>query len=111
VRDLSAGDTRIYLEIESRRVRCHRCGKAMQEKLSWLSNNPFYTERFVFFVGQRCRTSTIQYVARECAGLWPASWKLSVTFEKSPVIAASPNSMPRSALMTLHLIIASRPPK
>lgn len=36
-----------------------------QEKLAWLSNNPFYTKRFAFFVGWRCRTSTIQDVARE----------------------------------------------
>jgi transposase len=65
VRDLSAGDTRIYLEIESLRVRCRSCGKVKQEKLAWLSNNPFYTKRFAFFVGRRCRTSTIQDVARE----------------------------------------------
>ena len=65
VRDLSAGDTRIYLEIESRRVSCRSCGKMKQEKLAWLSNNPFYTKRFAFFVGRRCRTSTIQDVARE----------------------------------------------
>ena len=36
-----------------------------QERLAWLSNNPFYTKRFAFFVGRRCRTSTIQDVARE----------------------------------------------
>ena len=36
-----------------------------QEKLAWLSDNPFYTKRFAFFVGRRCRTSTIQDVARE----------------------------------------------
>jgi transposase len=36
-----------------------------QEKLAWLSNNPFYTKRFAFFVGRRCRTSTIQDVTRE----------------------------------------------
>ena len=65
VRDLSAGDTRIYLELESRRVRCRSCGKVKQEKLAWLANNPFYTKRFAFFVGRRCRTSTIQDVARE----------------------------------------------
>ena len=65
VRDLSAGDTRIYLEIESRRVRCRSCGKVKQEKLAWLSDNPFYTKRFVFFMGRRCRTSTIHDVARE----------------------------------------------
>ncbi len=36
-----------------------------QEKLAWLSDNPFYTKRFAFFVGRRCRTSTIRDVARE----------------------------------------------
>jgi transposase len=36
-----------------------------QEKLAWLSNNPFYTKRFGFFVGRRWRTATIQDVARE----------------------------------------------
>jgi transposase len=65
VRDLSAADTRIYLEIASLRVRCRSCGKVKQEKLAWLSNNPFYTKRFAFFVGRRCRTSTIQDVAHE----------------------------------------------
>ncbi|MGO9055766.1 MAG: transposase family protein [Candidatus Binataceae bacterium] len=34
VRDLSAGDARIYLEIESRRVRCRSCAKVKQEKLA-----------------------------------------------------------------------------
>jgi transposase len=49
VRDLSAADTRIYLEIESRRVRCGSCGKVKQEKLAWLSNNPFYTQALRVF--------------------------------------------------------------
>jgi transposase len=65
VRDLSAGDTRIYLEIESRRVRCRSCAKVKQEKLAWLSDNPFYTKRFAFFVGRRCRAATIRDTARE----------------------------------------------
>jgi hypothetical protein len=53
-------DARIYLEIETRRVRCRSCAKVKQERLAWLSDNPFYNRRFVFFVGRRCRTSTIQ---------------------------------------------------
>jgi transposase len=65
VRDLSTGDARIYLEIETRRVRCWSCAKVKQERLAWLSDNPFYTRRFAFFVGRRCRSSTIQDVARE----------------------------------------------
>lgn len=49
VRDLPCGDTRIYLEVEGRRVNCTRCGKVRQEKLE-LAANPFYTKRFAFFV-------------------------------------------------------------
>lgn len=65
VRDLSCGDTRVFLEMEIRRVCCRRCGTVKQEKLPWLADNPFYTKRFAFYVGRRCRSSTIQDVARE----------------------------------------------
>lgn len=70
VRDLSCGDTRVYLEIEVRRVWCHNCGTVKQEKLPWVADNPFYTKRFAFFVGRRCRTATIQDVARELRLDW-----------------------------------------
>lgn len=36
-----------------------------REGLPWLSGNPFYTKRFAFFVGRRCRSMTIQDVAKE----------------------------------------------
>jgi transposase len=65
VRDLPCGDTRIYLELEIRRVLCRRCGKVKQEKFAFLANNPFYTKRFAFYVGKRCSTSTVKDVARE----------------------------------------------
>jgi transposase len=65
VRDLSCGDTRIYLQIEVRRVWCQSCGRVRQEKLPWLADPPFYTKRFAWFVGRRCRTATRQDVARE----------------------------------------------
>jgi transposase len=70
VRDLSCGDTRVYLEVEVRRVWCHDCGTVKQEKLPWVADNPFYTKRFAFFVGRRCRTATIQDVARELRLGW-----------------------------------------
>ena len=38
-----------------------------QERLDFLADSPFYTKRFAFFVGRRCRVSTIQDVARETA--------------------------------------------
>ena len=36
-----------------------------QEKLSFLADNPFYSKRFAFYVGRRCRASTIKDVAKE----------------------------------------------
>ena len=65
VRDLACGDYRIYLEIEVRRIDCPRCLKVKQEKLEWLADNPFYSKRFGFFVGRRCRVMTIKDVAQE----------------------------------------------
>ena len=65
VRDLAAGDRRVYIELEIRRVDCRNCRAVKQEKLSFLADNPFYTKRFGFFVGRRCRASTISDVARE----------------------------------------------
>ena len=70
IRDLSCGDTRIYLEIEARRVLCRNCGTVKVEKLPWLADNPFYTKRFAFFVGRRCRSSTIRDVAQELHLNW-----------------------------------------
>ncbi len=62
---MACGDHRIDLEIESRRIDCKRCGKVKREKLDWLADNPFYSTRFAFFVGRRCRVSTITDVAQE----------------------------------------------
>jgi len=70
VRDLSCGDLRIYLEMEVRRVDCGSCGLVKRERLSWLADNPFYTKRFAFFVGRRCRASTIKDVAKELHLHW-----------------------------------------
>jgi transposase len=36
-----------------------------RERLAWLADNPFYTKRFAFFVGRRCRVATIKAVAKE----------------------------------------------
>jgi len=55
----------VYLEVEVRRVACRRCGGVKQEKLAWIADNPLYTKRFAFFVGRRCRVSTLKDVAQE----------------------------------------------
>ena len=70
MRDLSCGDTRIFLELEVRRVECHRCGKVKRERLDFLADNPLYTKRFAYYVGRRCRGETIKDVAEELALDW-----------------------------------------
>jgi transposase len=65
VRDLSCGDTRVFLEFEVRRVFCRRCGQVRRERLDFLADNPLYTKRFAFYVGRRCRSATIKDVAQE----------------------------------------------
>lgn len=41
-----------------------------QERPFWLAENPFYTKRFAFFVGRRCRASTLADVAKELRLDW-----------------------------------------
>jgi transposase len=49
-----------------------------QERLDFLADNPFYTKRFAFYVGKRCRTSTIKDVATELH----LDWKTVKELEK-----------------------------
>lgn len=65
IRDLSCGDTRVYLELEVRRINCKGCGKVKTERFDFLADNPFYTKRFAWHIGRRCRGSSIKDVARE----------------------------------------------
>jgi transposase len=41
-----------------------------RESLEFISDNPFYTKRFAYFVGRRCRASSIRDVAREVYMDW-----------------------------------------
>jgi transposase len=42
------------------------------ERLDWLADNPLYTKRFAFFVGRRCRQTSIKEVAEELCLDWHA---------------------------------------
>ena len=55
----------MYLEIPIRRVLCRVCGTVKRESLDFLSDNPFYTKRFSYYVGRRCRASSIKDIAKE----------------------------------------------
>jgi transposase len=69
---------RVYLGVEVRRVFCRRCRKVKQEKLAWLADSPFYTKRFAFYIGRRCRDSSIRDVGRE----FHLDWKTVKALEK-----------------------------
>jgi transposase len=89
---LACADTRIYLEVEVRRVRCKRCGTVKREKLPWLASNPFYTKRFSYHVGRKCRAMTVRDVARELKLDWHAVKALEKEYmqkqlERNPVAA------------------------
>jgi len=55
-----------------RRVQCGQCGGVKNERLDWLADNPLYTKRFAYFVGRRCRQTTIKEVAEEHHLNWHA---------------------------------------
>jgi len=63
-----------------RRVDCGSCGQVRRERLTWLADNPFYTKRFAFFVGRRCRASTIKDVAREFQLDWHSVKELEMQY-------------------------------
>ena len=58
-----AAIARVYLEFEVRRVQCQSCGTVKRERLEFLADNPFYTKRFAYYVGRRCRSATIKDIA------------------------------------------------
>jgi len=51
-----------------------------QEKLAWIADNPLYTKRFAFFVGRRCRASTLKDVAKELHLDWQTVKSLEMQY-------------------------------
>ena len=83
VRDLSSGPFRIYLDLEVRRVRCRQCAAVKRERLEFLADNPFYTERFAHYVGRRCRAATIKDIAEELDLDWDAVKELDKQYMRT----------------------------
>ena len=90
MRDLSCGDTRIFLELEVRRLDCRNCGKVKRERLDFLADNPLYTKRFAYFVGRRCRQASIADVAKELALDWHTVKTLDMQYKEGPTRACGP---------------------
>ena len=88
VRDLSCGDTRVYLEVEVQRVLCRNCGTVKREQLEFLADNPFYTKRFAFYVGRRCRQATIKDIAHELKLDWDTVKTLEMQYMRAQLAKA-----------------------
>ena len=88
VRDLSCGDARIYLDVEIRRVLCRSCGRVKREQLAFLADNPFYTKRFAFYVGRRCRQATIKDIAQELKLDWDTVKTLEMQYMRAQLAKA-----------------------
>ena len=80
----------MYLEFEIRRIDCAKCGKVKTEKIPFLANNPFYTERFAQYVGQRCRSSSILAVAKELRLDWQTVKSLEMDYMREQLERAGP---------------------
>jgi len=74
---------RIYLRFEIRRVQCRRCDGVKRERLDFLADNPFYTKRFAYYVGRRCRASSIKEVAEELHLDWDAVKELDQQYMRA----------------------------
>ena len=80
---MSCADHRIYLDLEVRRVDCRQCGAVKRERLAFLADNPFYTQRFAYYVGRRCRSATIKDIAEELRLDWDAVKELDKQYMRA----------------------------
>ncbi len=88
MRDLPCGPYRVFLEFEVRRVDCTRCLAVKREALDFLSDSPFYTKRFAYYVGRRCRNETIAAVAKELHMDWDSVKTLDMQYMKAQLAKA-----------------------
>jgi transposase len=79
---------RIYLEIEVRRVPCRSCAGVKREQLAFLADNPFYTKRFAYYVGRRCRQATIKDIAEELGLHWETIKTLEMQYMRAQLARA-----------------------
>ena len=108
VRDLSCGDTPIYLELEVRRVNCGRCAGVKRERLEFLADNPFYTKRFAYFVGRRCRSASVKDVAQELALDWHTVKALEKQYMAAQLARAGSPKSGRSSACFIHRAACAR---
>ena len=59
-----------------------------REQLEFLADNPFYTKRFAFYVGRRCRQATIKDIAQELKLDWGTVKTLEMQYMRAQLAKA-----------------------
>jgi len=59
-----------------------------RERLDFLGDNPFYTKRFAYYVGRRCRSTTIKELAEELALHWRTVKELEKQYMNAQLVRA-----------------------
>ena len=98
------------LEIAIRRIDCRSCQGVKQERLDWLADNPFYTKRFAFHIGRRCRHSSIRDVAKEHLLDWKTVKALEMQYMREQIKRAGrprPKGVPGFSMITGCVLPAS----
>jgi hypothetical protein len=54
-----------------------------RERLDFLADNPFYTKRFAYYVGRRCRQATIKDIAKEFKLHWETIKTLEMQYMRA----------------------------
>ena len=80
MRDLDAGDLRIYLEFEYRRLYCPSCDAVKRETLGWLARSARFTQRFEDRIGELCREMTVVRVAELHHLGWDQVWRMELNY-------------------------------
>lgn len=88
VRDLPCGSYRVSLRFEARRVSCRSCQAVKREALEFLGESPFYTKRFAYYVGRRCRSATIKDIAQELHLDWDSVKELDKQYMRAQLARA-----------------------
>ena len=73
---------------------CRRCGKVKREQLDFLADNPFYTKRFAYYVGRRCRSATVKDIAEELHLDWETVKELDKQYMRAQ-LARTPTPGPK----------------
>ena len=67
---------------------CRSCHAVKREALEFLGESPFYTKRFAYYVGRRCRSATIKDIAQELHLDWDSVKELDKQYMRAQLAKA-----------------------